>query len=182
MVQLISVTSWRNTWLNYGGFPKRKCWKIKRRIQLMREYLKYSALFHFFTGASLDENQCSERAAAQASPLYLGSHECVRSVCACVCNADRRLPSAALWALRLHGDHTYWTDERSTQIRPRWSNGRCQAERERARNLRSSSDVGARLHAYNFNTDRMQHGTNKRAKSCRGGTENVLIILQLVKL
>lgn len=44
----------------------------------MREYLKYSALFHFFTGASLDENQCSERAAAQASPLFLGSCECVR--------------------------------------------------------------------------------------------------------
>lgn len=78
MVLLISVTSWRNTWLNYGGFPKRKCWKIKRGIQLMREYLKYSALFHFFTGASLDQNQCSERAAAQASPLFLGSHECVR--------------------------------------------------------------------------------------------------------
>lgn len=36
-------------------------------------------------------------------------------------------------------------------------------------------------HAYNFNTDRMQRGTNKRAKSCGGGTENVLIISQLVK-
>lgn len=45
--------------------------------------------------------------------------------------ADPPAPSAAL--PRLHGNTAKWTEEESTQIRPRWSNGWCWSERESAR-------------------------------------------------
>lgn len=122
--------------------------------------LRYAALFHFSSEASLEKDQYSESEAAQASPLFLAPDECM-CVFRCVRSAGRSLPSAALRMACLHGNPTYWTDEGSTQIWPRWSNGWCQTERERARDLRLCSHVGAPQRDYDISVaDGVQNGTN----------------------
>lgn len=130
---------------------------------------RYSAPFHFSSEASLDEDQYSEREAVPVSPSIFRRWTVSVAACVYVCNAEQRLPSAALWMPCLHGNHTYWTDERSTQIRPRWSNGWCQTERERARNLRLRCHVFAPPRAYAINVaDGMQRGTHLRGKVATG--------------
>lgn len=86
------------------------------------------------TQLSLDQDQYSNREAAQAGTLFLVLWASVR------CRPIAPISSSI--TADLHGNHTYWADEGSTQIRPRWSNGWWQKERERARDLRLGCHVG----------------------------------------
>lgn len=100
---------------------------------------RYSALFQSSSEASLDKDQYSEREARSGRPSIFSSTWVWAWHSVCMCNAGPSLPSAPLRMLRLHGNPTYWTDEKSTQIRPRWSNGWNQAQRESARGYVSAA-------------------------------------------
>lgn len=64
----------------------REKWYISTSRTLFQKWnicpaLRYSALFHFSSEASLGKDQYSEREAAPASPLFLGPDECVCVQC-----------------------------------------------------------------------------------------------------